>query len=61
MADGAPDEVARGGFPGAVQDPREGDESDGEVRRGDSDEAEERYGRRGVAAGPEVYRDEGER
>jgi hypothetical protein len=41
MADGAPDEVARGGFPGAVQDPGEGDESNGEVGRGDGDEAEE--------------------
>jgi hypothetical protein len=60
VPDGAPDEVARGGPPGAVEDPRERDERDGEVGRGNGDEAEEGDGRGGVPPGPEVDGDEGE-
>lgn len=61
MADGAADEVARGGAPRAVEDPREADEREREVRRGDCNEAEERDGCRGVPARPEVDGHEGER
>ena len=61
MADGAAEEVARGGAPGAVEDPRERDEREREVGRGDCYEAEERDGRGGVSSRPEVDGHEGER
>lgn len=54
MADRAPDKVARRGAPRAGEHPGERDEREGEVRRGDGEQAEERDGRRGVSARPEV-------
>ncbi len=54
MAHGAPNEVARGSLPRAVEDPRERDERDREVGGRDGEEAEEGDGRRGMPAGPHV-------
>ncbi len=60
MADGAADEIARRGAPRAAQDPGESDEGKGKVRCGDGEQAEERDGRGGMPAGPEVDRHVGE-
>lgn len=54
MADRAPDEVARGSAPRASEHPGERDERKGEVGCGDGEQAEERYGRRGVPARPKI-------
>jgi len=61
VADRAPDEVARRGAPCAGEHPGECDEGKGEVRGRDGEQAEERYGRRRVPAGPKVDRHVGER
>lgn len=54
----ASDQVPSGCLPGAVKDPREGDECDGEVRCGDGDHAKERYWCGGMTPAPDVYWDE---
>lgn len=56
----APKEVARCGAPGAVQEPREGDERDREVWRCDCYYAKERDARAWMSAGPDVDGDKGE-
>ena len=56
-----PDQISRRGAPRAVQDPREPDEGEREVRCSDGDESEEGDGRCWVPSGPEVDRHECER
>ena len=61
VADSTPDEIARRSAPRASEHPGKRDEGNGKIRCCDGEQAEERDGRRGMSAGPEVDGHVGER
>ena len=61
MRDRAPQQIPHSRAPRAGEEPREADEREREVGRGDRDDAEERYLGGWVPPGPDVDGDEGER